>query len=251
MFYTAGLVTIRSDRNDRVAVITLDRPLRRNALDVEACEALLAALQSVAPEHSGVRAVVVTGAGGNFCAGADVSDVPSDRFLAALRDVLDTIAALPVPVIAAVEGVALGAGLQLAVACDLRVATPDSRFGVPAAKLGLVMDHASVQRVALLAGHGPARAMLLAAEEIDGASAVRLGLVQRAGGVDDAVAWAGQIAALAPLTVAAHKLALNRLEASLSDPDVDEARRRAWASGDLSEGVAAFRQRRPPQFEGR
>ena len=244
-------MTVHTDRHGRVAVITLDRPERRNALDAQTCETLLHALLSAGSEGRGVGAIVLAGAGANFCAGADVSAVPSDRFLVALGGVLDALVSVPVPVIAAVEGVALGAGLQLAVACDLRVATPDSRFGVPAAKLGLVMDHASVQRVALLAGHGPARAMLLAAEEVTGAEALRLGLAQRAGGVADAVAWAGQIAALAPLTVAAHKLALNRLERPLSDPDVAEARRRAWASADLAEGVAAFAERRPPRFEGR
>jgi len=242
-------MTITAARTGLVAVVTIDRPERRNALDTEACAALAAALGAVAED--GARAVVLHGSGGHFCAGADLSTVPSPDFLDSLRRLLDTIVALPVPVIAAVEGVAFGAGLQLAVACDLRVAAPDSRFGVPAARLGLVMDHASVQRVALLAGHGPARAMLLAAEEIDGAAAVRLGLAQRAGGLDDARAWAGQIATLAPLTVAAHKLALNRLELSPADADVDDARRRAWASADLAEGVAAFADRRPPHFEGR
>lgn len=244
-------MTVGSEVRGRVTVITLDRPERRNALGLEACEDLHAALLAAGSDRSGVGAVVLAGAGGNFCAGADVSAVPSDRFLDALRGVLDALLSVPVPVIAAVEGVALGAGLQLAVACDLRVATPDSRFGVPAARLGLVMDHASVQRVALLAGHGPARAMLLAAEEVSGADALRLGLAQRAGGVADAVAWATDIAGLAPLTVAAHKLALNRLEPPLADRDVDEARRRAWVSADLAEGVAAFAERRPPRFEGR
>ena len=137
-------------------------------------------------------------------------------------------------------------------ACDLRVATADARFGIPAAKLGLMVDHWTVQRLALLAGHGPARSMLLAAEEVDGASAHRLGLVQRIGGLDDALAWAGQVSALAPLTIAGHKLALNRLEAGLPvDPGVAGAFRRAWASADLAEGMAAFRERRSPEFQGR
>lgn len=241
-------MSVRTERRGPVSLVTIDRPERRNALDGVACEALLAAVREAGSGQA--RVVVLAGAGGHFCAGADVSAVPDERFLRALRTLLDTIVSLPVPVIAAVSGAALGAGMQLAVACDLRVAAPDSRFGIPAAKLGLMVDHWSVQRIALLAGHGPARALLLAAEEIDGTAAVRLGLAQRAGGLDDALAWAGHIATLAPLTVAGHKLGLNRLEPALSDPEVEEAGRRAWASADLAEGVTAFAQRRAPRFEG-
>lgn len=242
-------MSVRLDRAGPVAVVTIDRPERRNALDVAHVQGLLDALTDAG--RSDARAVVLTGAGGHFCAGADVSAVPEPRFLATLGRVLEALVALPAPVIAAVEGAALGAGLQLAVACDLRVAAADSRFGVPAARLGLMLDHWSVQRVTLLAGHGPARAMLLAAEEIDGAAALRLGLAQRPGGVGEAVAWARSVASLAPLTVAGHKLALNRLAPAPADADVDEARRRAWASADLAEGIAAFADRRPPRFEGR
>ena len=242
-------MSIRTEHRGAVALVTIDRPERRNALDADHCEALLAAVTEAGDGEA--RAVVLAGTGGHFCAGADVSAVPDEGFLATLHRLLATVVALPVAVVAAVEGVALGAGVQLAVACDLRVAAPDSRFGVPAAKLGLMLDHGSVQRLALLAGHGPARAMLLAADEVDGATALRLGLAQRAGGVDDAVAWAQAIAALAPLTVAGHKLALNRLEPAVADAEVDDARRRAWRSADLAEGIAAFAERRPPSFEGR
>lgn len=241
-------MSVRLERAGPVALVTIERPERRNALDLGHADALLDALGDAGSGDA--RAVVLAGAGGHFCAGADLSAVPGQRFLAVLGRTLRAIVSLPVPVIAAVEGVALGAGLQLAVACDLRVAAADSRFGVPAAKLGLMMDHWSVQRVALLAGHGPARSMLLAAEEVDGAAAVRLGLAQRAGGLPEALAWARSIAALAPLSVAGHKLALNRLEPPAADPDVEEAHRRAWASADLAEGVAAFAERRPPSFEG-
>src|SRR5206468_6898481 len=132
-----------------------------------------------------------------------------------------------------------------------RVAAATARFGIPAAKLGLMVDHWTVQRLALLAGHGPARAMLLAADELSGADAVRLGLAQRAGGLAEALAWAADIAALAPLTVAGHKLALTALEPARGEPEVDEAIRRAWSSEDRAEGQAAFRERRPPRFRGR
>jgi enoyl-CoA hydratase len=165
--------------------------------------------------------------------------------------VLDRLHDAPLPVIAAVDGAALGAGTQLAIACDVRVASPRARFGIPAAKLGLMVDHWTVQRLALLAGHGPARAMLLAADVLDGDAAVRAGLAQRAGDLEDALAWAAEIATLAPLTIQGFKLMLNRLEpAPDHDVDVAAAFQRAWASSDLREGLAAFHERRSPEFRG-
>jgi enoyl-CoA hydratase len=233
-----------------VTLVTLDKPGRRNALDADGCLALAASIEDAA--RGGSRVAVINGAGDHFCAGADLTGVHDDRFAGALRRLLDTLVGVPVPVVAAVSGAALGAGTQLAVACDLRVATADSRFGIPAAKLGLMVDHWTVQRLALLAGAGPARAMLLAADELDGAAAHRLGLVQRLGDLDAALDWAASIATLAPLTIAGHKLALNRLEAGLGDhPEVAAAFRRAWESTDLAEGMAAFRERRAPEFQGR
>ena len=240
---------IHVEQREAVALVTIDRPDRRNALDVTHCEELLDAAVRVG--EGDARVLVLTGAEGHFCAGADLSTVEDEAFVRTLRRLLLGLTELPLPVIAAVDGAALGAGTQLAVACDLRVATPIARFGIPAAKLGLMVDHWTVQRLALLAGHGPARAMLLAAEEVDGESAHRLGLVQRLGGCDDALDWAGRIATLAPLTIAGHKLALNRLEPALDDADVAAARSRAWASADVQEGMAAFRERRAPRFEGR
>lgn len=233
-----------------VALIIIDRTSRRNALDHEALEQLLAAHTASAS----ARVVVLTGAGGHFCAGADLTGVEDTGFTDLLREVLAALRDDPRPLVAAVEGVALGAGTQLAVACDLRVATHDARFGVPAARLGLMVDHWTIQRLSLLAGAGPARAMLLGAETYSGEEAERLGFVQRLGDLAAALGWADEIAALAPLTLAGAKLALNRLEMPVgkgTDPEVHEAWVRAWASDDLHEGMAAFRERRRPVFHGR
>ena len=239
---------IRTERRGAVVLVTIDRQERRNAVDAETLDELLAAIDGAGD----ARVLVLTGAGGHFCAGADLTGVEGPGFARVLRRVLDALAEAPFVTLAAVDGAALGAGMQLAAACDLRVATPDARFGVPAAKLGLMVDHWTVERVALLAGHGPARAMLLAAETLDGADALRLGLAQRLGGLEDALAWAGELAALAPLTIAGHKLMLRRLEQPVGgEPDVRAAFARAWASDDLAEGMAAFRERRPPTFRGR
>jgi enoyl-CoA hydratase len=242
---------IHTEQRSAVALVTIDRPQRRNAVDLEALLGLEQAIAAAVASGSETRVLVLTGAGGHFCAGADLTGVEDAAFGATLRSVLHALHDAPFPTIAAVDGAALGAGTQLAIACDLRTAGPSARFGIPAAKLGLMVDHWTVRRLALLAGHGPARAMLLAADVLDADNAVRLGLAQRAGGLDAALTWASEIAALAPLTIQGHKLALNRLEADMADdPVVADAFTRAWSSADLREGIAAFHERRPPRFRG-
>ena len=237
------------DHPEALTVLTLDRPERRNALDHATLEELTAVLQ--AAEERPTRALVLTGADGHFCAGADLTGVEDASFAALLQGVLDRLRDVPFPTVAAVEGAALGAGTQLAVACDLRVATAGSSFGIPAARLGLMVNHWTVQRTAVMLGPSMARAVLLAAEVVRGDDAHRLGLVNRMGALPEATAWAEDIAVLAPLTIAGHKLMLNRLEAPLGDDaDVDAAFTRAWESQDFAEGIEAFRARRTPVFRG-
>lgn len=233
---------IHTESRGRVVVLTIDRPERRNALDHAALEALGAALDGCGDD---VRVVVLTGAGGHFCAGADLSGVEDAGFTTLLRSVLDRLRLAPYVTLAAADGAALGAGTQLAVACDLRMATTQASFGIPAGRLGLAVDEWTVSRLAALAGGGPARAMLLAAEVVKGDEAHRFGFVQRIGDLTDALAWADDIAALAPLTLRAHKAALE------GRPDAAAAVDRAWASADLQEGLSAFRDRRRPVFHGR
>ena len=239
---------IHEERRGSVAVVTIDRQDRRNAVDHEALDDIAAAIARA----EGARVLVLRGAGHHFCAGADLTGVEDAGFATVLRRVLDGLSQAPFPTLAAVEGAALGAGTQLAVACDLRVAAADARFGIPAARLGLMVDQWTVDRLAALAGESVARAMLLAAEVISGADAHRLGFVHRVGSVEDALSWAEEIAELAPLTIAGHKLTLNRIRPPAAPrPEVGDAFRRAWESADLREGLAAFRERRPPQFRGR
>lgn len=241
---------IHLDERGATSVITLDRVERRNAVDHDALGALLGAIRAAKG-----RAIVLTGAGGHFCAGADLTGVEDEGFAAHLRKVLRALRGASVPVIAAIEGAAMGAGVQLAIACDLRVATPDSRFAVPAAKLGLMVDLWTVRRLAAVVGHGTASAILVGGDQLDGRRAHDLGLVQRLGTLDDALAWADELAALAPLTLAGHKIGLRVVEgksgAGARVADYDDAFHRAWSSADLQEGITAFRERRPPTFEGR
>ncbi len=231
-----------------IRVVTIDRPDRRNAIDAEHVEALRDAVTG-SPEST--RALVLQGAGGHFCAGADIKGIEGPDFAVLLRGLLHALRDAPFACIAGLEGAALGAGTQLAVACDLRTATPDAILGIPASKLGLMVDLWTVQRLVALAGQGPARAMLLAADTLTGADAHRLGLVQRTGDAEEAQGWAAEIATKAPLTIAGHKLMLNALDAPLPlDPAVAAAFERAWSSADLAEGKAAFAERRPPVFRG-
>jgi enoyl-CoA hydratase len=197
------------------------------------------------------RVVVIAGTPPAFSAGADLTGVEQGQFTADLAAVLRGFGSMAVPVIAAIDGPALGAGAQLAVAADLRVATPTSVIGVPAAKLGLVVDHWTVRRFADEFSPPVARAMLLGAETYTGKRLHELGGIHRLGSLDDALAWADELAALAPLTIAGHKIALEH-RAPETDPvvEVEAARERAWASSDADEGRAAFLEKRPARFSG-
>jgi enoyl-CoA hydratase len=237
-----------------VVVVTLDRPERRNALDHATLESLRDAITHAVDERA--RVLVLTGAGGHFCAGADLTGIEDEGFVDLLRSVLEGLHTAPFPVVAAVEGAALGAGTQLAMSCDLRIATADASFGIPAAKLGLTVDHWTVQQLARHAGDSLARVMLLGAEVLRGDRLYASGFVHRlvdAGGVaEPALAWARELRALAPLTIAAHKVMLGVAEHIEQPPPVAvEARAAAWASDDFQEGLAAFRERRAPEFRWR
>lgn len=243
-------MTVHLEERGRVALLTIDRPERRNAVDLPTLIALVDAQRHVI--DAGARCLVLTGAPPAFCAGADLTGVESGAFTDALLATLQGFVELPIPTIAAIDGPALGAGTQLAIACDLRVATERSVFGIPAAKLGLVVDHWTVERLTREMGWPIARAMLMAAQTYRAEQLVAAGTVHRVGDLEVALAWAQELAGLAPLTMAAHKLAL---EASGGQPWPDgafeAARAGAWASADAEEGRAAFLEKRPPEFTGR
>ena len=232
-------------REQTVSVLELRREERRNALDVGLCRELLEAAE--AEVDAGARVLVVTGRGSSFCSGADLDGVYGEEFLEALYGMLHGLTRLPVPVVAAVNGPAIGAGTQLALACDLRVADDTARFAVPTARNGMAVDAWTIRTLAAVAGGGVARRLMLAAETLDRDAAVRCGLVDRVGGLEVALAWAHEIAALAPLSLAHGKGVLNGAD----DAAVEASFARCWASDDVAEAAAARREKRTPSFEGR
>lgn len=239
---------IRTERDGPVLVLTLDRPERRNAVDAEHLAGIVDACRGIGD----ARTLVIRAEGSAFCAGADLAHVEDQAAAATVREMLDILSGLPICTIAAIEGPAMGAGCQIALACDLRVVGPEARFGIPSSKLGLMVDHWTIEKLAQLAGHGFARSVLLAADTVDAEAALRTGFAQRAGGSADAIAWAHRISELAPLSVAGQKLALDRLVGrAVAAEDVAVAFDSVWSSEDRLEGIAAFREKRRPRFTGR
>jgi enoyl-CoA hydratase len=248
------MTTVTYSSEGRVGRLTISRPDRRNALNHAALDEMHDGIRRATAEE--LRVLILTGAGGQFCSGADLKELEDLEFTNALRHMLDDLAGLPIPTIASISGACMGLGMQLALACDLRIATEDARFAVPVAKLGLMVDHWTVQRLALCAGHSTARWMLLTAEPVEATRAVEVGLVNRlAESHEDADLLAERIARLAPLALEGSKLGLDLLERPSSEADPENRYRaafeRAWASSDLVEGRRAFHERRPPDFEGR
>jgi len=234
----------------RVGVVTMDRHERRNALDLAHVKDLRASVDDLLGD--GVRSMVITGAGSSFCSGADLGGVYGPGFRDALYTALDAISSAPVPVIAAVNGPAIGAGTQVAIACDLRVAAPSAKFAIPTARNGLAVDPWTIRRLALIAGGGAARAIILGCEQLDDIRAYDRGLVDRLGSVHEAMEWAEDLATAAPLTLAYSKRVLE----SMFEPrpwaeDLDDDFAAVWESEDVEEGVRARLEKREPDFQGR
>lgn len=251
----------------QVAQVTLNRPERMNSMAFDVMVPLQQVLDELTYDNS-VRAIVLTGAGRGFSSGADhksAGSVPHVEGLTrptyALRsmEVLDkvilTLRRMHQPVIAAVNGAAIGAGTQLAIAADFRVVAERARFAVPTARLGLAVDPWTIRRLALLAGNGVARRLLLACDELDAAAAVACGLADRSGGLEEALEWARAMAVLAPLTQAYSKRALNGVfESDLDEPlasELTKAFEACWSSEDVEEGRRARAEKRAPVFRGR
>lgn len=237
---------VRLEIDGQVGVVTLTRPDRRNALDAEVCAALTGVLGEAS--DASVRAVLLRGEGPAFCAGANLKGgVYADNFFTELERMLTTVTDLSVPVIADIQGPAVGAGCQLALACDLRVMGPDARVWVPAVQHGFALDPWTVSRAVELLGGSHARNVLVAGAKVDQAAALTCGFATEAGNSADALAFAHRVAAQAPLATAWFKKALNHP----GDPALPAEAAACWASRDVQEARDARSVKRAPVFEGR
>lgn len=247
---------IATRRDGPVAVVTIDRHETRNALDAEVCTALRRAVEAAGAEadaENPVRAIVVTGAGTAFCAGADLSGgVYNSDFYDAHAAMLRAVESVPVPVVAAVNGPAVGAGVQLALAADLRVVAPGAVFAVPVVKVGLALDNWTIKRLANVVGGGHARSVLMTARPVGAEEAARIGLANEIGGLDAAMELAAEISEFAPLSLRHIKAVINDDDARFLPRDEHtELQQKAWSSEDMAEARAARVEKRRPIFRGR
>ncbi|MGY2085297.1 crotonase/enoyl-CoA hydratase family protein [Blastococcus sp. SYSU DS0539] len=270
MTATAGEPAARYEVRGHVAVITLNRPEALNAVNAALSTAVGTALETAAADDA-VRVVVVTGTGRAFCAGADLKELAAQRSVAAeghpewgfaglVRHWIDK------PVIAAVNGFAMGGGTEIALACDLVVAAETAVFGLPEVKRGLLAAAGGVVRLQRQLPLKRALELALTGDPVDAATALEWGLVNRVVApeevLDAALALAERIAANAPLSVRHTKRTVHRTTAGGSDWDPawagtdpwqanEEATALVFASRDAVEGPTAFAEKRPPRWEGR
>ena len=253
---------VRTDvGDDGVAVITIDRPRRRNALNLDVKRRLVEAIEALGADER-VSVIVLTGAGGYFVAGTDIDEMaamtPTSHTLQATDRVFTTLRHSAKPVIAAVEGYALGGGCELALACDLIVAAEGARFGQPEIRVGIMPGAGGTQRLLRTIGKYQALRMMLTGEPIGAREAFANGMVSElcadGAALGQAQATARTIAAMPPLAVRAIREVVQQgQDASLASALLLERKafQLLFDSADQKEGMAAFLEKRAPRYEGR
>lgn len=260
---TGGALPVRLEKSGRVAIITIDNP-PVNALDMATLDSLDQTLNELADEKQ-LMAVIITGAGERvFAAGFDIKVIPTldevsgRQVLHRGQYVMQKIADLPVPAIAAINGVALGGGCELALACDMRVAAANARLGLPEVNLGAIPGFGGTQRLPRMLPLAIALEMIYTGRLLNADEAYRVGLVNRVvepgRALEEAKRMASEIASKGPLAIRAAKRAVRLgLQYCLRDALALEAELMAqlYSSEDLKEGVRAFLEKRTPIFSGR
>ena len=250
---------------DGVLRLTISNPAKRNALDHAILDAIAAAMRSLGD----ARAVLLTGADGMFSSGYDIGDLPDDVFAEEAERLvahpfaaaLEALYECEIPTVAALPGHTIGGGLEVALACDLRIAADGILLGMPPAKLGLVYSHTGLRRFLEAIGAPRTRELFLTARNIDARTALTWGLVNEVVGAADledaALDLAEDLAANAPLSVRGNKRVIRELLAAEGalDPEIErelvELREASFHSDDLREGVRAFGEKRPARWKGR
>jgi len=251
-----------------VARLTISNPAKRNALDHPILDAITATLAELGSAGSGTRCVIVTGAHDMFSAGYDIGEIPDEQFeeraeaLVAhpFTEAIDALEAFPYPTLASLPGHTIGGGLELALACDLRVAGDAVKLGMPPAKLGLVYSHTGLRRFIDAIGAARTRELFLLGRYIDAPTALAWGLVNRlAPGAElesASLTLARELAANAPLSQTGNKRVIGELlhaRGALAkdvEDDLIELRRASFASHDMREGMRAFAEKRAPRWRG-
>jgi enoyl-CoA hydratase/carnithine racemase len=257
-----------------VVRLTIANPAKRNALDHPILDAITATLSELTAEAAKSdcvpgHCVIVTGSGGMFSAGYDIGEIPDEEFeqqaeaLVAhpFTEAIDALEAFPYPTLAALPGHTIGGGLELALACDLRIAHAGVKLGMPPAKLGLVYSHTGLRRFIDAIGAARTRELFLLGQYIDAPTALAWGLINRVVSEDeldaDSVHLAAELAGNAPLSQAGNKRVIAALLDARGDlagdleAELIELRRASFASQDMREGMSAFAQKRPPRWQGR
>lgn len=246
-------MVLQRSRDGYVEMLTLARPEKRNALNLDLVTALADALTDIdTAAPADVRAVLIHGEGAAFCAGADLAGVYSAEFLSGLQRMLTAVLQCRVPVIVDIQGPAVGAGVQLALAADLRVVGDDAWFMVPPAKYGFALDNWTIRRCESMLGGSIARGMLLGALQVSAEQAGACGFANLRGDSKDALEFAHEVAGFAPLAVEQLKQVLNEegfgFGLSAASQQLFEA---AWSSEDVAEAQRARAENRAPNFTGR
>src|SRR3984893_9494113 len=251
---------------DGVARLTISNPAKRNALDHPILDAITATLSELASAPE-IRCVLVTGADGMFSAGYDIGEIPeaefeerAERLIAhPFTEAIDALESFPYPTLAVLPGHTIGGGLELALACDLRVAQEDIKLGMPPAKLGLVYSHTGLRRFLDAIGASRTRELFLLGRYVDASTALSWGLVNRVARAAELQALslelAAELAGNAPLSQSGNKRVIAELLRAAGaleeqvEEELIELRRASFASEDMREGMRAFAEKRPPRWE--
>lgn len=251
-----------------VARLTISNPAKHNALDHPILDAITATLSELVSPQAEIRCLLITGAQGRFSAGYDIGEIPeaefeerAERLIAhPFTEAIEALEAFPRPTLAVLPGHTIGGGLELALACDLRVAAAGIKLGMPPAKLGLVYSHMGLRRFVDAIGASRTRELFLLGRYIEASKALEWGLVNRVARSGEleplAMELAGELAGNAPLSQIGNKrviAALLKAEGELPadvEQELIELRRASFASRDMREGVRAFAEKRQPHWQG-